>query len=486
MSDGSGLTLDYVPCGRNGSAIVTARLGDDILAHAKVDFGKPDARTRFAADVTQGRPGIDSAAVENELLQIGAELSARHAKPGDKPAEPDAKELLLKMPEPVQQEARAMLESQDLIVRCYNDVAALGVAGEADLVAAVYLIGTSRLLAEPLGAIVQAPSSTGKSYVVEKTAALFPLEAVIYATALTPNALYYMQPGSLRYKFIVAGERSRREDDDSADATKALREMRSSGRLTKMYVDRENGKLVTRIAVQEGPIAYVETTTATDIFNEDANRCLLLSADERPQQTRKVLRRIAAARSGAAAANADAIMQRHHAAQRMLQQRPVVIPFAEQLAERFSDERVEARRAFPQLLGMVEACALLHQFQRQLDSDGRIVATVADYEFARHLCSGPFARLLGGRISDAAIRFYGRLRAWATGKFTTTEAFKHDLKSDRAVRGWLVELAAIGAVEQTAEPKGNRPAEWQLTDMDATEVAVGRFDLPDLRDLKDV
>jgi DNA-binding HxlR family transcriptional regulator len=76
------------------------------------------------------------------------------------------------------------------------------------------------------------------------------------------------------------------------------------------------------------------------------------------------------------------------------------------------------------------------------------------------------------------------LRAWATGKFTTTEAFKHDLKSDRAVRGWLAELAKIGAVEQTVEPKGNRRAEWQLTEMDVNQVAVSRFELPDLRDLE--
>ena len=49
----------------------------------------------------------------------------------------------------------------------------------------------------------------------------------------------------------------------------------------------------------------------------------------------------------------------------MIQQRPVVIPFAEQIAERFDVERVEARRAFPHLMSMIQASALLHQYQRQ-------------------------------------------------------------------------------------------------------------------------
>ena len=54
---------------------------------------------------------------------------------------------------------------------------------------------------------------------------MFPPETVIHATAMTAQSLYYLESGALRHKFIVAGERSRREDDDTAEATRALREM---------------------------------------------------------------------------------------------------------------------------------------------------------------------------------------------------------------------------------------------------------------------
>jgi hypothetical protein len=471
MTDGSPrLTIDYLPCGLNGSATLTARLEDDILGHAKVDLGKPKARAEFVESLKKGRSGIDGAAVERELMRIGAELSACRAKAGETPLEPSSQELLYKMPEHIRHEARAMLESADLMKRVIDDVVACGVAGERELVATIYLIGVSRLLERPLAAIVQAPSSTGKSYVLDKTAALFPSEAVIHATSMTAQSLYYFEAGALQHKFIIAGERSRREDDETAEATRALREMIGSGRLTKLVPMKEGGRIVTQRIEQPGPIAYIETTTLTKIFDEDANRCLLLSADEREQQTRIIVNRIAATYARPATATMEMTVQRHHAAQRMIQQRPVSIPFADRIAEGFNCERVEARRAIGHLLSMIEASAVLHQLQRQLDSDGRIVANSFDYELARQLCGGPLARLLGLRITDAALRFYDRLTGWATDLFTTSQAAIRDRKKSQTVRDLLKVLCEAGAVEQVEPGRGSRPATWRLTGMDRGEL----------------
>ncbi len=484
MSSANGvaeLRIDYKPVGSNGSATLTAYLGEDILHHAKVNLDLPKARTEFVEALTKGREGIDPAPLEKELLRIIAELKSRPTDPAETPPQPDGQELLLKMPQAVRDEARAMLESSDLLGRCYQDISALGVAGEGELVATIYLVGVSRLLPKPLSVIVQAPSSTGKSYTVEKTTSPFPPETIIHATSLTANALYYMPPGSLRNKLVVAGERSRRQDDDTAEVTRALREMQSAGRLTKAVPQKnKDGKIETEIIVQEGPIGYIETTTLSQIFDEDLNRCLLLHADERESQTRNIVGRLAKGYSGAIRPNTQAILDRHHALQRMLQQRPVAVPFAEQLAERFPTERVEARRAFPHLIGMIQACALLHQYQRQIDADGQIVATVQDYEMARHLCRSPLARQLGGKINDSTIRYHERLVKWAgDGRtFSTTEAYKADRVSDRAIRGWLHELADAGAVEQISQPKGSRPATWKVVETDNEVLAAGDCGLP--------
>ena len=479
MTPTAELQIDFSPHGMNGSAMLTARIGDEVLEHAKVDLSKPKARKEWASLVAKDRPGIDPAAIEKTLLGIAVKLADRAKKSDEeKPSVPPSEELLHKMPQHVRDDARSMLESPDLVKRVLADVASLGVAGEKELIATIYLIGVSRLLPRPLAAIVQAPSSTGKSYTTEKVASLFPPETVIRATAMTAQSLYYLEPGALRHKWIVAGERSRREDDETAEATRALREMISSGKLTKLVPMKEGGKIATQRIEQDGPIAFIETTTLSRIFDEDDNRCLLLSADERQQQTSAIIDRLAAGYNGSGGSQSGGIIDKHFALQRMLQQREVLIPFASKVAEHFDTSRVEARRAFPNLMSMIQASTLLHQFQRQLDSEGRIVADPKDYELGYGLVKRSLSRLLGGSISDAAVRFYDRLTEWASDKFTTTEAVKKDRATKAAIAGWLRELADAGGVEQIEQSKGNRPAVWKLTGIDRKELLSAACQLP--------
>jgi hypothetical protein len=468
------LTLDYVPIGKNGTVTLTARLGDDVIAHEKVDLAKPAARAAFCANLCEGRKGTDPQAIENDLMKIAAAEATKRSRqaddaeeraPGDEPAA-----LLAAMPDSCKAEAMAMLESPDLMKRIVTDIRAIGVAGEAQLAATVHLVGTSRQLSKPLAAIVQGPSSSGKSYTIEKVASLFPPEAVIAATSMTPQALFHMEPGSLEHRFVVAGERSRLETDERAEATRALREMLSGGRLTKLMPVKVGGEIVTKSIVQEGPIAFIESTTLATIFNEDANRCLMLTTDERTEQTKRIVTSLAKNYSGHAhEGDVQAIIQRHHALQRMLQRMNIVVPFAERLGELITHDKVEARRAFPQLMSMIQSSAMLHQRQRQIDSDGRLVATRDDYELAGHLLLKPLGRLLGGKLSDPATRFHERLseRFKAGETFTTKDVTKQETAySDRAVRGWLVELHDAGRVEILEEPKGPKPAKWRLSPVD--------------------
>lgn len=485
MSDGNGmpgLVFEFSANGKASGTTVTARLGDDVLAVDKFDVLKSKSRAEFINDVCKGRAGLDRSAIEILLVRQAAEFASRQAaqKSDQDTHEPDGNELLERMPQAVRDEAREMLESPNLWGRILDDVERIGLAGEMELAATLYLLGVSRLLPRPLAAIVSAPSSTGKSYTIEKVSSLFPPECLIHATSLTPQALFYMQPGSLSHKWIVAGERSRLENDETAESTRALREMISGGRLTKLIPTKVNGEIVTQRIEQEGPIAFCESTTLSQIFSEDVNRCLLLSADERESQTANIINRLAQGYSGAVGAAVDAVVQRHHAAHRMIQQRAVIVPFAPAIAEKFPHDRIEARRAFPHLMSMVQASALLSQFQRQLDGDGCIIATIDDYHVAKQLARSPMARLLGGRISDATLRFYDRLAKWAPDQFNTSEAAKHDRKSKQIVRAWLSDLADVGAVQQLEPSKGSRPAVWKVLDVDVGDLASGGFSLPEI------
>jgi hypothetical protein len=281
----------------------------------------------------------------------------------------------------------------------------------------------------------------------------------------------------------VGGERSRVEDDERAEATRALREMLSAGKLTKlMPVKVDGGKIETVQIEQDGPIAYVESTTLTKVFDEDANRCIMLHTDEQPEQTRRIIRKLSAAYCGATSeGTTNRTIQRHHAMQRMLEPLPVVIPYAERLGELFIGDRVEVRRAFPQLMSMVQAVALLYQRQRERDGNGQLLATVDDYQLARRLLVKPMTRLLGDKVSDPARRFYDRLAKWATGEFTSNEAKSRETSSKSAVYGWLTELHDAGLVEMVEASRGRTPARWKLSDSAPDEgVRVG---LPAVEDV---
>jgi DNA primase len=153
--------------------------------------------------------------------------------------------------------------------------------------------------------------------------------------------------------------------------------------------------------------------------------------------------------------------------QRLLQPCQVVIPFATRLGELLDYKRVELRRGFPQIMSMIQTVTLLHQWQRERDSEGRLLATAEDYRLARGLLAKPMEHLLGAGISDPALRFFEHLKVkWGEREFTTTQTRTEAGKSKEAIRGWLGELLDAGLVKLIAEARGPRAATWQLTGSD--------------------
>lgn len=380
----------------------------------------------------------------------------------DQPARKTRDEWLQELPDELRLKMEGILQSRDLLRWIVEGIEAVGVAGEHLLALTIYLTGTSRLLDHPLAVIVQGPSSSGKSFVIEQVAGLFPAEAVLMATDITPNALYYLPPGELEHRFVVAGERSRHHNDESAQTTKALREMISSGQLKKILTvsDPEGPRAMT--VQQKGPISYVESTTAPEVFEEDANRCLVLQPDERPEQTRRILAASGRHLAGQSSAELrEQWRQEFHALHRLLESLPVVIPFSENLARLFPSEPLEVRRTFGHVTSMIQTSALLHQFQRPRDESSRIVAQPEDYWLTRLMLDEVLARSFGRKPADALKRFVKRLKDF-TGEHTAKELSQAMTVSDRTVREHLQTLLQLGLVEQPVPASGPIPARWLI------------------------
>ena len=358
----------------------------------------------------------------------------------------------------------ALAKEPELIEAIRRDIALLGLVGELESGLLVYVAYTSRILNEPMALCLRGKTGGGKSANQRKPLSMFPPEDVIDATSLTPTALYRMPPGSLEHKILVTGERKHANDPVSADANAALRQLLSERRISRLCSVKEDGQWTTKLIEQEGPVAYSETTTSLSIFSEDLNRMLQVRIDESEKQTRKIMQAAAQRYSiDEKTIDTKAIVDRHREFQSSLEHCDIRIPFADVLAEKMPAAKIEARRIIGQVFGVIETIALLQQFQRERDEQGRLIATVDDYAVARGLLLGPLHAAIG--LGDKYKEAEALQRKLPKGEFTSQEARKAGgFKTKMTCSNHLNGLKKIGVLEMVQKAVGPRPAVWKWAD----------------------
>jgi DNA primase len=111
------------------------------------------------------------------------------------------------------------------------------------------------------------------------------------------------------------------------------------------------------------------TTTAINVDDELLNRCIVLTVDESPEQTKAIqaLQRQARTLDGLLHRKAREDVERlHQNAQRLFEPVAVVNPFAPELA--FGSGTTRSRRDQKKLLTLIDTITFLHQHQRQVKS----------------------------------------------------------------------------------------------------------------------
>ena len=164
-----------------------------------------------------------------------------------------------------------------------------------------------------------------------------------------------------------------------------LRTLLSEGEIRHETVEKAGKGFATKKITKSGPTGLIVTTTATGLDAELETRMLSLAVTDTPEQTRAVFRSLARNDNSSDAVALD--YERWHRLQRWLAagQRNVIIPFAEQLADRVLALAVRQRRDFGAMLTLIRAHALLHRASRDLTEAGAIIATMEDYAVVRKL-----------------------------------------------------------------------------------------------------
>lgn len=308
----------------------------------------------------------------------------------------ERKETEVTLTEAERSEALGLLRSPELLDRILVDFERCGTVGEEVNNLVGYLAAVSRKLERPLAVILQSASAAGKTSLMDAVLAFVPEEERVQYSALTGQSLFYMEGANLKHKVLAVVEEAGAER-----ASYALKLLQSEGELTIASTgkDPQTGKLVTHEYRVEGPVMIFLTTTAVEIDEELLNRCLVLTVDEEREQTRAIHRVQRERRTLAgllARRERDAL---HRNAQRLLRPLAVVNPYAPHLT--FLDDRTRTRRDHEKYLTLIDAVALLHQYQRPVkgvERDGRVVeyveATLEDIAAANRLADQVLGRSL--------------------------------------------------------------------------------------------
>jgi hypothetical protein len=298
-----------------------------------------------------------------------------------------------------------LAQAPDLIDRVVQQVQAMGVVNEASLIILIYVAATSRVLKNPINILIKGASSGGKSFTTLHVLELIGRDFVNQLTSSSALSLVYdTRPLANTVMLLFEANQmqvSKQADNDSVFAM-LIRTLISEGRIVhQTSVEDPNsptGRRVERI-VREGPIALI-TTTTSELYSENETRMLAWNIRESREQTAAVMAGLADRAAGVVAASAD--LAGWHDLQRWLALGPndAVIPFSPQISRAIEPAMVRFRRDVGSLFSFIKASALLHQAQRKMDAQGRVIATVADYALAFPIFSKVMAESSGKSVPE--------------------------------------------------------------------------------------
>jgi len=361
---------------------------------------------------------------------------------------PDSSMPTPRMTESERDEALTLLQDKRLLSRFLDEIEVMGCVGEEENKAILYLTFTSRQLDQPINLVAKGESGAGKNYLVESVCRFFPREDVLSISTATPKALYYL-PEDLCHKIVIIAERHGAEDADYS-----IRTFQSEGKVSILVPEKEDGRIVTKERIVNGPAVFVETTTRAHLHPENETRTFNIFIDESQEQTAAIFKAQDKRYLGHIPPATRESLTPWHNAQRLLERLPVIIPYVGAIT--FPREPLRVRRDRPRFLAMIEACTLLHQHQRERQERGRkqhLVASLDDYAIARELAT----RMLGSALKGATPKCENLISLAAEfgeQEFTRAEIEKGVGWDRKTVVKFLKEAVSLGCIDEESGGKG--------------------------------
>jgi hypothetical protein len=295
------------------------------------------------------------------------------AKPED-PKAPTRDELLA--------QCRELAEAPNILDKLTEELRRCGVVGDLKRFHILFLAILTRFSDAPVSVVLKGEATAGKSFTLETILRYYPSCAYEHMSGMSPKAILYWD-ADLRHRMLCVGEFAGLQSDSG---NPWIRQLLTEKRL-RYIVTGEDGrggrKAMEKII--EGPTGLLMTTTSMGLHPEDESRMISVYVDDDPAQTAAILTAQALKAQGIPGMEPD--IAPWHALHDWIAAgtRQVVGAFFADLARQVDPSNGRMKRDFPKLLELVKAHALLHQASREVDAEGRVIATLEDYEAVHDL-----------------------------------------------------------------------------------------------------
>lgn len=253
-----------------------------------------------------------------------------------------------------------------------------GLVGEERTRKLIFVIASTYKMSDPLHALVQGSSGSGKSHIINVIGQCLPPEDVMSMTRVTSKSFYHYNKDELVDKLLLI------QDFDGLDeeAQYAFRELQSAGNISSSttYKDR-SGNIISTVKVVRSHFASLLATTKAEIYYDNMSRSVVIGVDESDEQTRRIIehqnKRLAGLIDKREAQSAKLFLQN---CIRCIKPLEVINPYADKIC--LPIEAKMLRRLNSHYQAFVKQITLLHQYQRKKDEQGRLVAEPEDLKMA--------------------------------------------------------------------------------------------------------
>ena len=416
----------------------------------KLDLYEDKQVEKSAKEIAE-RLGLRGDIIEQDLHHL-TDLLEIHRDKEIKESKETASKSVEKAVSPFEYQAcQLFLKDKDLIKKLDAKLAQSGIVGEKMNRQMLFVVASSYKMPDPLHALIQGTSGSGKTHLLLKIAALMPQEAVITLTRVTDSSFYNYGEWDLVHKLVCL------EDLDGLkeEAFLAFRELQSRGQLSSSTsIKDDKGNIRGMVRTVRGPIASLAATTKGDIYEDNISRCFLIAVDESGEQTEQIMayqnQKSAGMVDKKAEQRAQIFLQN---CVRLLQPLEVVNPFA--LHIRLPKEAHKIRRLNELYQSFIRQVTLIHQFQRQRDGQGRLISEAVDLRIATEILLESI--ILKVDELDGSLRgFYEQVKEYVKGKsnkdyeFTQRE-IRHALRvSKTQMQRYMGDLLHLEYFKQTS------------------------------------